>query len=96
MSNGYCKFSFMGKFKLDRPFICSEPDVAHTLLSQGIIVRAEANFYHDSIEYMMYSPTLFRELNEGEIVPEYTIEIDTFATEQGEVVGYEFHATELR
>lgn len=96
MSNGYCKLSFMGKFKLPRKFICEVPDIAHVLLSQGIIVRAEALFHEDSIEYMMYSPALFRELSEGEEVPMYIVDIDSFVNESNEEVGYEFHATELR
>jgi hypothetical protein len=76
--------------------ICNAADVVQALLAQGIIVRAEALFAADSIEYIMYAPQFFRELTEGEIVPKYTFTVDTFEAAGEGVVGYHFEATEWR
>jgi hypothetical protein len=71
MKNDDCRLSFVGRFKIARQFICREPDDVHRFLSKGIIIKAEHDFYSDSVEYTMFSPSLFRELACGEMVPEY-------------------------
>lgn len=94
MSNGYCRFAFVGKFKLNRQIMCEEPDMVAQLLSQGIVLRAEMLFHNDSIEYIMYSPTLFRELEEGEEVPEYGIQVGQYVDEDENIIGFGFNAEE--
>jgi len=52
-----------------------------------IILRAECNFMHDTIEYQAYS-FRFRELEEGEIIPEYTFQL----TQEGDMAAMEHGA----
>jgi len=96
MSNHTCRLAFVGRFQLNREMICNSADVVQALLSQGIIVRAEALAHADSIEYIMYAPQFFRELTPGEQVPNYDFTIDEFISEAGESVGYSFEATEVK
>lgn len=92
--NGYCRLAFIGMFRLDRKFICSEPDIAQLVLAQGIVVRAEGDFATDSIIYTMYSPTLFEEVDEGNMAPLYEIGIgETF---EGELEVYAEKVAEMR
>ena len=88
--------AFVGKFELNREFLCNEPDLCQQILSHGVVLRAEAIWHSGSIEYIMYSPSLFREINEGEVVPRYIFNIAEFREEgTGEFLGYEFHAEEI-
>lgn len=75
MSDSYCRMAMVGKFSVPRWLLQEEPDNVHWLLCQGLILKAECDFYSDSIVYTMFSPSLFREVDEGEIVPSYVVEV---------------------
>ena len=59
-----------GKFKLDYNLICRNFDLAQTILSSVIIIRAENCFVTDKVTYWGFSKH-FDEIPEHGTIPEY-------------------------
>jgi hypothetical protein len=83
MTDYSCRLAFVGRIRIDRKFICAEPDMALHVLSQGIVVKADTDLYADCIEYIMFAPQLFREILEGQSVPLYDLTIGV--TDEGDI-----------
>lgn len=62
-----------GRFRASKYLIMTNPTAFMKLLSSVLIVRAEAMFISDEIEYEGYSP-YFNPVIEGASIPEYRIE----------------------
>lgn len=59
-----------GRFKLSHGLITSDFDLAQTILSTVIIIRAENCFVSDAVTYWAYSKH-FDEVSERAMTPEY-------------------------
>jgi len=62
------------------------PEGVQAVLSGGIVVRAEMMYMHNAIFYNMLHPD-FREVAEGEAVPQYEAVIEA---DSGEYIGFKF------
>ena len=84
----------VGKFKIHIGLIRGENN--HKLLrlfANTVIIRAEHNYLAGCIEYEALSP-LFRQIEEGEVVPEYEIKLTTINAD-GNVIDYAIDAKEI-
>ena len=61
-----------GRFSISHEMIRKESDELYCLFANMIIVKAEAQFATDNIEYVAISK-LFGEMEENECIPEYRI-----------------------
>lgn len=59
-----------GYFKIPMSNLETKPEIVRQIMGRCLIVRAETLLICDAVEYHAYSPD-FRELSEGEQVPEY-------------------------
>ena len=62
-----------GKFLVTVPLIENNPEEIGNTFRGVIIIRAEYMFHNNTIEYIGWSPH-FRELERGQITPEYSAE----------------------
>ena len=63
-----------GTFEITQQAIEEDPEAVMAIMGQMIIVKAEMMAIKMAIEYHAYSP-LFREIEIGDIIPEYQFEI---------------------
>ena len=83
-----------GKFKIHIGLIRGENN--HKLLrlfANTIIIRAEHKYFDGFIEYEALSP-LFRQIEEGEVIPEYEITFTTINADEN-VIDYVIDAKEI-
>lgn len=66
----------IGKFSINRHTLDECPEVARAVLRDVIVLRAEAMWDANRIEYVGVHPS-FAVKPDGEIAPEYTAEIKT-------------------
>lgn len=66
----------VGKFTINRNMIETHPDLVKKLMGMVIVLRAESDYYTDSIEYFAISDH-FRTVEEGCIPLKYEVEVDS-------------------
>ena len=64
----------LGIFSIDRDFIYAYPEIVAKALSGMIIVRAEADFAADKVEYKAFSPA-FAPLERGWVPLHYRLRV---------------------
>ena len=84
-----------GKFEIHRDLI-RKGDSGKLLkvFASMVIVRAEYNFIRDSVQYEALSP-LFRETEDNEVLPEYTINITEIKDDDGGITDVVIVTDEL-
>jgi len=85
-----------GKFDVSRKLMemCVNNEwLRECLFSNFVIVRAEFLYMEDKVEYTAFSP-LFREVNDGEETPKYSVIVTEERDKEGNIAKYDVKVKE--
>ena len=69
----------LGSFKVSLHLVETEPEQVMVMMRSMVVLRAEVSYIAEAIEYHCYSP-MFRRVNPGEPLPEYSMSMDSNKT----------------